>query len=79
MCHSGEKKYCKMLMNREDRKRRRHWAVVGKPLGRHLEKQRRKARCHWSQLVLMFFIQWSKNSQTPSKQMEIRVGETLFL
>lgn len=53
--------------------------MVGKPLGRHLEKQRRKARGRWSQLVLMCLTQWSQNVQVPSKQMEIHVRETLFL
>lgn len=71
----GKKNHRKMLVNRETQ---RHWAVLGKPLGRHLEKQRRKTRSHWSQLVLMCLTQWSKKGQTPLKQMEIHV-EIIFL
>lgn len=79
LCVILGKNHYKMLMNREDGERQRHWAVVGKPLGRRLEKERRKARGHWSQVVLMCLTQWSQKSQTPSKQMEIHVRETLFL
>lgn len=74
LCVILGKNHCEVLMNREDRERQRHWAVMGKPLGRLLEKQRRKAGGCWSQLVLMCLTPWSKKGQTPSKQLEIHVG-----
>lgn len=49
-----------------------------KPLVTCQEEQRKKARGHRSQLVLMCYTQWSKKSQIPPKQVKMHIGEALL-